>query len=556
MTLPYRFLLYSTLLAAAILLAAGATTRALPSPTPAQPAPLTIYAIWEGINDPTTDETLIRAQMDKLLDEFGPGNRWHHPGFAFIYGNYEHTALIAKIVKEKGVSIGVIFAVQAHTRSNGDHNFLDHDLRSYQWRMNTPHWEGFFTGQKTNGGLEIPSDGRDAQVPSPSRYSPLGRQLFSAETLRQAAEVRHVMNQYPGVITCIKGVIEEELACASASAKQYPEAADYLGDYSPFAVTEFRDWLLHRGAYDDTTGKYPSQGAPEAITGPFVTTDGHPRSPFYRDPDPATHTGPGQSFNQRFGTHFKTWSLRYWDTNRFPDPITDRTFSPMPTPGEKGCTDGGFDAPRTRDASAWWRAWSWDYHDRGDQYPPGNPATPAFGFRQCEVAHFVQDRFDDMAAAGLPRDIMYAHQIPDEQVDQDRCRSGASLVWTGYLPKSATVGITCFGWFDPALALQYCNLTPDNHGWGIFEWHPRPNSTRDAQQLYDSAMKELLVYSRENCRHLFAGWWDVKGRDADPKQIFWLTDSKFAEAIKTFMASTPDNPPPMPTGVFSDKKIR
>ena len=160
------------------------------------------------------------------------------------------------------------------------------------------------------------------------------------------------------------------------------------------------------------------------------------------------------------------------------------------------------------------------------------------------------------AAAGLPRDITYAHQIPGETVGPDRCRSGASPVWTGYLPADGTVGVTCFGWFDFRLARQYTELTPDNHGWGIFEWHPKPFSKRDDPKLYAAALKELLVYSRNGCRHLFAGWWNVQGAAADPKQIFWLNDSKFAAAIKVFMASTPANPPPMPTGVFMDKVIQ
>ena len=487
--------------------------------------------------------------MDNLLDQFGPGNAWHHPGFAFIYQDYARTLLIAKIAKEKHISLGVILAIQSHTRSRPDHDFLQQDLRSYQWRMSTPHWEGFFTGQNKNGGLEIPSDARDFRVPSPSRYSPLGQQLFSSLAVKQASEIRRIMDQYPGVITCINGIIEEELAVGAASTAKYPEAAAYLADYSPFAVTEFRDWLLHRGMYDDAGGKYAGQGAPEAITGPFVTIEGHKRSPFYSDPNP-------DRFNQRFGTHFTTWNLRYWDTALYPKPITNKNFNPMPKAGEAGYTDGGFDAPRQPDNSPWWHAWSWDYQDAGKTYPPGNPSDPAFGFRQYEVAHFVRDLFDAMASAGLPRQIMYAHQIPDEQVDENRSRSGASPVWTGYLPASHTVGVTCFGWFDPQLALQYSNLTPDNNGWGIFEWHPRPNSRRDDPKLYDAAMKELVVYSRQNCRHLFAGWWNLKGKDADPKQIFWLNDSKFAEAIKTFMVSTPDNPPAMPQDVFSDKKIR
>ena len=41
------------------------------------------------------------------------------------------------------------------------------------------------------------------------------------------------------------GVIEEELS--TAAAHNITNASSYIGDYSPFAVAEFRDWLRHRG---------------------------------------------------------------------------------------------------------------------------------------------------------------------------------------------------------------------------------------------------------------------------------------------------------------------
>jgi len=536
---------------------------ASPSPTAAsipKPAVLTIYALWEGINDPKLSEKEIREMMDNLLNQFGKGNAWHRPGFSFIYNNPERLELAASIAKEKGVSLGPIIGTQTHSRPRSEHDVLSQDLRSYQWRMNTPHWQGYYTPtffSDTNKPAPVFADqtvGRDYLVPSPSRYSPLGREVFTSKTRQQAEEIRGVMDKYPGVITCINGLIEEELAIAASSVKKFPKTADYLADYSPFAIMEFRDWLRHRGLYDDDGGIYAGQGAPESITGPFIDWKGRKCSPFYFDTTPDSHTGGGESFNKHFGTAFTSWNLKYWDTELFPDPITDNNFNPMPTGEETGYTPGGFDAPRHPDQSPWWHAWSWENQDNNKSYPPGNPTNPAFGFRQQEVANYVRDMFDVMAEAKLPREIMYAHQIPGENLDEPRALSSASPVWTGYLPKSGTVGVTSFGWFDPKLALQYTSLTPDNHGWGIFEWHPLPKAAPDDQKLYDTAMKELLIYSSNNCHHLFAGWWTDKNSDSPNRKIFPMNDSKFAEAIKTFMDSTPDSPPPMPKGVLMNKE--
>jgi len=547
--------------------AAAASPSANPEASPvataavvSKPTSLTIYAIWDPMMNPRTSEKEIREMMDNLVNQFGQGNAWYHPGIAFIYANPKRLELAASIAKEKGVSLGPIIATQPHSQGRWGWHNLKKDLRNFQWRMNTSHWEGYYTPSffsDTNKPAPAFSDqtiGRDFQVPSPSRYAPLSREFFISETRRRAQEIRKVMEKYPGVITCINGLIEVELAVAASSTKQYPETADYLADYSPFAVKEFQDWLRHRGDYNDQVGLYAGQGAPESITGPLVEWKGKKYSPFYFDKSPDSHHGEGESFNKRFGTAFTTWNLKYWDTELFPKPITDVKFNPMPKSGEPGYTEGGFDAPRHPDRSPWWRAWSWDYFDEGKQYPPGNPSNPAFGFRQQEVAHFVRDMFDVMAETGLPREMLYAHQIPDEKVDGPRSLSGATPAWTGYLPKSGTVGVTSFGWMDPKLILQYANLTPDNHGWGIFEWHPLPHAAPDSMKLYDTALKELLIYSRNNCHHLFAGWWENKDSKSANRTIFPLNDSKFAEAIKTFMQSTPDNPPPMPTGVLQDKE--
>ncbi len=368
-----------------------------------------IYAIWDGINSASDHE--IEEQMDRLRDQFGKGNRFHRVGFAFILGGNENRLqTICSIAQRKDIAIGVILGAQTH--SGAGKNEVQEDFRAVQWRLNGQYWRG--------------GDGaRDAMLPTPSRYCKLVRDALEKTQQGRCDLLRHVMQSHPGVITCINSTIEEELADGGQTDD------DKLADYSPFAVTEFRDWLRHTGEYDADNGKYAGQGAPEQITGPYVFAKGKPRSPFYGAETPDTSSG-NSSFNQRFSTHFKTWALKCWDLQAYPGKITDGTFNPTPETGV-GFTDGGFDAPRKRDASSWWHAWSWDYQDNGSHYPPGKSDDPAFGFRQVMVHHFVEDMFQVAIRAHLPANLMFAHQIPGETAGAPRDRSAATPTWTGVL---------------------------------------------------------------------------------------------------------------------------
>ena len=51
-----------------------------------------------------------------------------------------------------------------------------------------------------------------------------------------------------------------------------------------------------------------------------------------------------------------------------------------------------------RDNGAFWNYWSWDYEDHANTYPSGNPANPAFGFRQVMVRNHNNDYLDAQAA--------------------------------------------------------------------------------------------------------------------------------------------------------------
>ena len=262
------------------------------------------------------------------------------------------------------------------------------------------------------------------------------------------------------------------------------------------------------------------------------------RSQFYDDPTPTNAHGTGQCFNQVMGTTFTTWTLRYYDLIESPKPITDRKTNLLPTRG-RAFVKGGFDVPRVRDNNApFWKAWNWVNQDQKG-YPAGNPRRPAFGFRQWQVRNFVNDFFGWLMAEGLPRELLYAHQVPCEALGDSpmafkQARTMAQTAWSGFVPACGTVGVTRFGPIEPKLLTQYAPA------WGIFEWHPAPGTAPNDQRLYDRAMTDLTNYSANGCHYLFPGWWMANGEHL---KTFPLNDSKFADAIRDFLASRPDRPP-------------
>lgn len=495
------------------------------------------------------------AQILKMKEQLGFGNLYHRLGFSFVYSSWNDIDVrsICKLAQETEVHVGLIFALQSHTRESYRAE-AGKDLRLYQWRNDGNDWKGSFT---SSGTIEVPEDQRDYKIPTPSRYAAPLREYNFLQTSEWAVSAKKLMSDFPGVVTCINGPIEEELAVGGMNNQ------DKLGDYSPFAVTEYRDWLRHSGLYDASSGKYAGEGASKLIIGDLMDFNGTLRSQFYDDATPEDNNVTGVSFNTFFGTHFTTWSLRYWDLDIYPAAITDVNFDCSPESGLGFCA-GGFDAPRILVAnSKFWKAWSYDTPDQSGNYPSGNPVSPAYGFRQNLTRNFVRDLFDVVASRGIPREIMYAHQIPGEALGDftgggGRNRSSASTVWSGYLEKSQTVGITRFGDINPALMTQYAD------DWGIFEWHTTPNAGPDSQALYDASINALNNYYQHKVHYLFPGWWSTEA--SDNSSIFPLNDSKFAEAIKNFIqvrdevpynqqGTTHDYSPPRVTSVtgFVDK---
>ncbi|PQV64307.1 hypothetical protein B1R32_106153 [Abditibacterium utsteinense] len=480
---------------------------------------LAIFDAISNVGSQDLSEADLQKEMTKLKVQIGQNKGRIKVGFSQIFHSTQGLRLHCRMAQANNLSVGVIIAVQTHSGSFGYPALLNQDFRRMQWRLDGTTWQGESVTDK-NGSVEFPS--RDWRVPTPSRYCAPIHDAAMMSVRNEAKEIRRVMNEYPGVVVAVNASIEQELATAGENKD------GLLADYSPFAVTEFRDWLRHTGKYNDTKGEYAGQGAPPEIVGPFVRTQGALRSQFYDDPSPSRAGKTGRSFNQWFGTNFSTWRLRFWDIARFPASITDEKFSPSPSAG-RGATLGGFDAPRKRDvASKFWNAWSWDVPDHGGQYPPGNSGRPAFGFRQFEIKHFVSDVVREAIRAGLPQSMIYTHQIAAEEVNAGRCRSGADPIWTGLYEPSGTLGITRFGSIDVSKMTQY------SHDWGIFEWNPAPGAKADDPAAYGATLKDLDAYIPAGGHVFFPGWWKAKG---ELDSVMPLNDSRFAAALQDWIAS-------------------
>ncbi|MEN8201178.1 MAG: carbohydrate-binding domain-containing protein [Bacteroidota bacterium] len=495
-------------------------------------------------------------QMMKMKYELGPGNLYHRLGFSFIYSPYADSEVrqVCELAQKHGLHVGLISPLQSHTRPDY-RNVADQDIRLYQWRMDGVDWKGAYT---SSGTLEVAENERDYKIPTPSRYAAPLREYNHQKIRKWGRGAMKLMADYPGVVVAINGPIEEELAIGGLS------NTAKLADYSPFAITEFRDWLRHSGLYDDTDGTYAGEGASQLVIGDLVDFNGTLRSQFYDDPTPANSNGTGISFNAFFGTSFYTWSLKYWDLEIWPDPkpvaVYNRGFDCSPESGN-GFTAGGFDAPRVLNVrDPFWVAWSYDVPDQGGKYPAGNPDMPAYGFRQHMVRNFIRDQFDVLAEEGISGKMMYAHQIPGEILGNftgagGRNRSAASTIWTGYLEKSGTVGITRFGDIDPQWITQYAG------DWGIFEWHTMPNPHLTPGDLYTTSMSHMVKFYENSCHMLFPGWW--KDEPPASNEIFPLNDSDFGRAIHDFMGdrgevpynqqgAVPDYTPPKVEGVAGE----
>lgn len=508
----YRYLVYIALCTTLVL-----NAQRIPNTT------FGIFPLFGAMtNTPGYTDAQVNAYMSELKNLVGENRGYFKVGFGGIMGSEARLEQVCKLSQQNNLSHITILGIQTHAIPSTVKNIATTDLRNYQWRKDGVNWNG------VDGG-----EGRDVDIVTPSRYATELRTLFMNSVAEKANGIVRVMAKYPGVILGVNACIEMGLADATTETR--------MGDYSPFAVTEFRDWLLHRGMYDVTTGKYLTEGALSAIVGDYIQIDGKLRSQFYDDPSPTDANGTGVSFNSKFGTSFTTWTLRYWDLTSFPNKITDASFDITPESGT-GYTAGGFEAPRTRSATnSFWKAWTWDLVDQGNSYPAGNPTNPAFGFRQVLVRNFVNDVLYKIQELGVPSEIITAHQIPGELLTDDgRKRNLATPFWTGLSKHNGTVGITRYGSINTT---QIGLITQYTNSWGIYEWHPQKNPTDNAD-LKARTKTALNNFYNANCRFLCPFTW-TNGAGGLPggsslTGTYPVKDCGFSWGIKEWLNEQPD----------------
>jgi hypothetical protein len=223
-----------------------------------------------------------------------------------------------------------------------------------------------------------------------SRYARKLQANREAKGRAAIAFFKQKMDAEPGTLIAVSGWGESEMNFHRIQLDR--SLQDFFGDYSPFAVLEFRDWIQHTGLYDDATGRYRGEG----YAGGGTRYQGA--------------SGLNQ-FNADFGVipAFTTWDLRYfhWGLNDDYDHVPEDYVNPdpkkipfstylhggmMPTNGT-AYKPGGFDPPRTmQPGDAFYDLWQ--------------------AFRETMVRNHILDIARWVNEAGIDRGHWFSHQIP------------------------------------------------------------------------------------------------------------------------------------------------
>jgi len=360
----------------------------------------------------------------------------------------------------------------------------------------------------SDGTADFGSGQSDLSAVTQSRYALPVVAVRRTRAEAHAAAFATALNEFPNTVVCLNGPIEVELRRAVIGDQHY-------ADYSPYAVKEFRDWLLHKGIYGDT-GEFSDQGVPLELIG---------NNNFSMDPSPDQSYSGGISFNDLFGTAFTTWDLMYWDPDIFTAALPQDA-DPMPQAGESGHITGGFDPPRDDEGSlvggneTFQNIWDGWRTNQNVDYKTG------FGFRQSLVQHYVEDNSRWLLNGGVPLERSFTHQIPVDFIGNwIRERSSASPFWTAINPFS-NVGYTAY--FETSLQEDLFHVTQImSPRWGLFEYHPDPFMTQPASYFFD-ALEKLYKY---RCQVLVP-----LTLYSDPEGNYKLIDSQFETAMNQFFS--------------------
>jgi hypothetical protein len=464
--------------------------------------PINEFSLKRGLNNPENLDYIV----NDLRRVHGRTGLYTRLGFAMISNGDDSAAY--ELADKLGVGLVLQGGAIEHHNTEWDFHKLfknpeQGDRRMVQWYQDGQYIDPTKKATDSNFLVRAVS----------SCYAKTVHEYRKERDSLRAAKIAAAMKKWPETILAVSGPIECEMQSGEAGAR--------WGDYSPYSVTEFRDYLTHRGIY--------APGAPRA-------GEGYPGAEvFADDPSPDQPHGGNRSFNDAFGTRFTTWDIRYWDTEKFPERLP-LDASGLPAGGERGHIAGGFDAPRVPPGAKpltpaiaaegnelFWNTW----YGMGGATPP---------FRQKLVNHWIADHTRWLREAGIPRERIFSHQIAGEGYGIGRLNAGASATWTAHTP-DGSIGITTYFSVasDPKVFSGIVRLNPN---WGIFEYHPNPIGSLNAP--VETYLRSLGLCVRFRAHILTPIAWPV-GSHKDPAN-FVVRAGPFAEAARITLAGLPDQP--------------
>ncbi len=416
------------IVASLVLLALRAHAQT-PAPLPAPSYDTTFYALAYG--DGLAEEQGFTEAADELLARVAPGP-YAKTGFADYFtldmawaGDPAQATLTSpsetslRALLDRARARGLVFHIAAMAgASRATTVYTDakrEDRRNAQWFA-----DGRIVPSSFSGGLDASIDSAYA---TPSRYARKLRRHLEAKVRAFAKRTLALRADYPDTLVSASGDAEMELN-SEALDEDLSFERQPIADYSPFAVLEFRDWLLHQGLYADGA-IYAGDGYTKAESDTFTQGAG------------ALAADNLARFDADFGTPFTSWSLEHFPWS-LADPIDADPgaiasaeygalgWSPLPSSGPDYVA-GGFDAPR-----------SWNEHS------PRFWAT-WLQFRATMLASYARDFATWMTTTpGATGETLsparwYSHQIPADFLNgthpgsakpERRLLTAASPLWT------------------------------------------------------------------------------------------------------------------------------
>lgn len=292
----------------------------------------------------------------------------------------------------------------------------------------------------------------------------------------------------------------------------------WYADYSPFAVAEFRDWVTHRG--------YFAKGQP-------LEGKGRPGGEeFSDDPSPARAKGSNRSFNQTYGTDFTTWDLKYWDIEKFDQPLA-KSAKGMPGKSETGYIEGGFDSPRAPGQPLWAMF--------------QNNSKEAPGYRQWRIADALRELLRvAVEECGVPKADTWTRQHGCAYRGTGVESGRTSLApWMNATPYN-NIGFNLYGMPRDAKVWSAVQQLARESGcdWGSFECHP---SAFEVNKLSTGEyLQALNLFWDYGARYVRCVTWlgnnTGKSEHGMAAGTMRIRDTPLEPAIRQFLASRTDRP--------------